>query len=337
MRRHVLLAACLLTSASAAAAEPFHVAYLVDRAFLKANADAAQTLSLGFYSDPLCTSAIATVALPMDDPLLVLEKVEHVAVRGAKSRKPLLVAIRAVVDVDVPPGPVFLQITGDAVRALGGDCQPQAGATGPAGPQGAIGPQGVTGATGAQGDVGATGPQGIAGATGADGQPGTDGATGATGLAGATGVQGDDGVVGVYPIYSGVPAIVGGGSNGWGTKAFVQSVSIPLPDPPYQLVAAASTTLQRGAGGVPDVDFEFGFCFQQDGGPIVAFESPGFDVNNRSFGTSSTVDGSVEVAVSAAASIAVAGSYTVGLCGRAYGDGTAHPWDGAMGFILVTR
>jgi hypothetical protein len=263
--RRAAVAAFLLAFSAAAGAEPFHVTYRVERHRLRTHLAAGQLLSVGVYADPLCTDAIATFALPVEDPLLVFEKVERIFARGARPRPPALASVRAIVDLDAPPGPLFAQVTGDAIRAAGGDCQAQSGLTGPAGPPGATGaegPQGIVGATGPQGATGATGLQGDMGATGV---AGATGATGAAGAPGATGPKGDDNVLGVYPL-TGDLGTLPARSTVVPVMSMLQSVVVALDDPPYKLVgsATASWRFHIGPYGALGV-FQFGFCYRPSG------------------------------------------------------------------------
>jgi hypothetical protein len=226
--RALLLASLLLLPAGAGA-DPFAVSYLVDGRFLKANLASGQALALAFFGDASCTAAVASAPLAVSDPSLVLEKIARVAVPGVRPRPAPLVALRAVVDVDVPPGPLFLTVTGDAIRPAGGACQLQPGATGA---PGAAGPIGATGATGDAGATGATGPQGVAGATGPEGPPGLDGADGPAGPSGATGAAGADGVVATYPIQYGL----------YGLEYEIPATgSVGAPDTPLQFVGPPQT------------------------------------------------------------------------------------------------
>src|SRR5688572_14057519 len=94
VRRAIAAASLLLAAAAPAAGDPFAVSYLVDGRFLKRNLAGGQTLALSFFGDASCTSAVDTVALPVADPSLVLEKIARVAVPGVKPRPAPLVALR---------------------------------------------------------------------------------------------------------------------------------------------------------------------------------------------------------------------------------------------------
>jgi hypothetical protein len=61
--RHLLVSLAVLAVASAAAAEPFPIHYLVGYKALKANVDSTQTLTFDFFDDSACTSSIGSVTL----------------------------------------------------------------------------------------------------------------------------------------------------------------------------------------------------------------------------------------------------------------------------------
>jgi hypothetical protein len=337
--RRAALVAWILTSAVVAGAEPFHVAYRVDRAHLRNHLAAGQVLSVGFYGDPLCTSAIATVPVPVADPLLVFEKLEAVPVPGVRPRRPPLANVRAIVDLDAPPGPLFVQVTGDAIRAVAGDCQAQSGFTGPIGPQGAIG------ATGATGAVGATGAEGAAGARGAQGDAGPTGATGATGEAGAhgatgaTGAQGDDNILAVYPMLGDLGTLPPKPGGQPPQPIMLRATTVTLDDPPYKVIGSATASFRYDFDNFDSLGvFQLGWCIRPaGGGPLEGFATNEFGEPTQAF--FGDTHGLFLVVATATTEVTTPGTYDIGLCGANYQEDqiVLEADQQATGWFMVTR
>src|SRR5262245_2280367 len=212
-----LLVMTTLGMASAAAAEPIRVEYLVDQKAFKAGATATTPLDFELFSDDQCLVSIFSEQLAANDPAVSFFVDKRQRVKNG-ARLPKVVRIHAVIDGPTTETAAYMMVSGPGVTPVGDACQLQAGdvvagagPTGPQGlagsdgaqgPQGPQGPQGDPGAAGADGAVGPQGPQGEPGAAGADGAVGPQGpqgdpgAAGADGAVGPQGPQGDPGAAG---------------------------------------------------------------------------------------------------------------------------------------------
>jgi hypothetical protein len=195
-----------------AAADTAELRYRIDAKTWTRTARAEQQLSFAIFSDATCTASVYSTSLFTGDDALSVQALQLLRIKGG-DKPPKAAELRAILDTPPLPAQHFLTVTGDAVTAVGGACQPQsAAASGPAGPVGATGATGSGGAPGAEGATGPAGATGAAGSTGATGHTGSTGPTGHTGPTGpigATGPTGSDGHFGTGPISTGTTGAVG--------------------------------------------------------------------------------------------------------------------------------
>lgn len=148
-----------------------------------------QVLTFEAFSDDACTSSRGTATRTAADAALFIEELKRMKAKGA-AKTPKTAVLRTVIEIDDAMPPLYVTVTGDAVAAVGGACQPQLGTI--SGPQGFEGPMGPPGAMGPQGPPGTPGPAGPVGPTGPTGPTGV----GPTGPIGPAGPQGDAGPTG---------------------------------------------------------------------------------------------------------------------------------------------
>lgn len=148
------------------------------------------------------------------------------------------------------------------------------------GPEGPAGPAGPAGTTGAQGSAGADGPQGPAGPAGPPGPPGVVASTFAAGSCAA---------ITDTTAFIAAPATIAVAS---GQKLYIQS------------------TAALGAGATAATGLNLYICYRLAGGAIQS-------IGLGTFGLTAPANQRHHYGLSAEVAPAVAGTYDVGLCGRA--------------------
>jgi len=131
----------LLLSAPSAADTP--VEYRVDQKTFKKGATSATQLTFTTYSDAGCSAETSETVLSANDTTVRYELPKNLKLKGgtklAKAAK-----IQTVLAA-MPPGPIYLEVTGEGVTPLGEPCQVQGTGGGGAGPPGPVGPTGPPG------------------------------------------------------------------------------------------------------------------------------------------------------------------------------------------------
>jgi len=195
--------------------------YVVEQIPLK-TAAAGTTLTADLFSDPACTSFLASTGAINVENVELIERIKSINPKSAP-RDPKYARMRFLFDAAVSASDLYVKVTSPVAGAIvpfPGDCQAQMSlATGQPGPQGNPGPQGAQGPQGPAGISGPAGPQGPIGFTGPQGPVGPAGPTGATGPQGPAGAQGKTavnslaGFVQATAIGEGVENIVNAGSS----------------------------------------------------------------------------------------------------------------------------
>jgi hypothetical protein len=313
----------VMTGASLAQAVDVPVTYTVEEKPLK-NAIAGSTVVFELHADDLCTAAIHTEIVPIEDVTLIT-KLGQFTPKG-DVKLPKTVELRTTL-VGVPASPaLYLRVSGGGVVPVGGACQAIVSAV--PGPQGVAGPAGPAGSPGATGATGPAGPQGLQGATGATGPTGATGATGPTGAdgpPGATGPQGSSGIVSISKYFQ-IPA---GGIAG-GSVKFVFTGATPAfvtVGPGQRVTAVGQITLGSYAGVAK---FYAGICWEDTASPGTVTPLHDYSAVEVPLGTRLPLPAS-------ASNTLPPGTYNVGYCVRNWSTNPIDYIDFGSGWVMVTN
>lgn len=122
-----VLGACLLFMPVANA--EIAADYLIDRPSFNGTTRSSDNLTFNVYDDDACTHLVFTQNKLAGDSSISYEKPTAQKVKGGTAPAKAIL-IHTVLAFTTPPGPVFLQVSGPGILALGDACQVQVG-TGP--------------------------------------------------------------------------------------------------------------------------------------------------------------------------------------------------------------